>query len=68
MIRVLVPILVLSLTTVATAAVPPTKSLQATVVGVMDGDTVKVLDANQVEYKIRLAGIDAPGEREIDGT
>lgn len=30
------------------------------VVGVADGDTVTVLDARQVQHKIRLAGIDAP--------
>jgi endonuclease YncB( thermonuclease family) len=37
-----------------------TKSLEGRVIGVTDGDTVKVLDVNKVEYKIRLAGIDAP--------
>lgn len=30
------------------------------VVGVNDGDTVTVLDANRTQYKIRLAGVDAP--------
>jgi len=30
------------------------------VIAVTDGDTIKVLDANNVQYKIRLAGIDAP--------
>lgn len=30
------------------------------VVGVADGDTVTVLDAQRVQHKIRLAGIDAP--------
>ena len=30
------------------------------VVGVADGDTVTVLDADKVQHKIRLAGIDAP--------
>ena len=29
-------------------------------VGVADGDTVTVLDADKVQHKIRLAGIDAP--------
>ena len=32
----------------------------ARVVGVTDGDTVKVLDATRVLHKIRLEGIDAP--------
>ena len=30
------------------------------VVAVTDGDTIKVLDANKVQHKIRLKGIDAP--------
>jgi endonuclease YncB( thermonuclease family) len=30
------------------------------VVSVIDGDTIRVLDADQVEYKVRLSGIDAP--------
>ena len=30
------------------------------VVAVTDGDTIRVLDANRVQHKIRLAGIDAP--------
>lgn len=34
--------------------------IEGRVVGVSDGDTIKVLDANQVVHKIRLAGIDAP--------
>lgn len=34
--------------------------LSGTVVGVSDGDTITVLDANRVQYKVRVAGIDAP--------
>jgi endonuclease YncB( thermonuclease family) len=30
------------------------------VVAVTDGDTIKVLDADSVQHKIRLTGIDAP--------
>ena len=30
------------------------------VVAVTDGDTIKVLDANRVQHKVRLSGIDAP--------
>lgn len=30
------------------------------VVGVSDGDTITVLDANKIAHKVRLAGIDAP--------
>jgi len=59
MIRALTTLLLTTLVSVATAASAP-NVLEARVVGVTDGDTVKVLDANRVEYKIRLAGIDAP--------
>ena len=34
--------------------------LEGRIVGVTDGDTVTLLDANNNQYKIRLAGIDAP--------
>lgn len=34
--------------------------LQGTVVGVSDGDTLTLLDANKQQYRIRLAFIDAP--------
>lgn len=34
--------------------------LTCRVVGAADGDTVTVLDAQKVQHKIRLAGIDAP--------
>jgi endonuclease YncB( thermonuclease family) len=34
--------------------------LEGRVVGVADGDTVTVLDADHIQHKIRLAGIDAP--------
>ena len=58
MLRVLTALLLL-LPALAWATASP-NVLEGKVVGVMDGDTVKVLDANNVEYKIRLAGIDAP--------
>ena len=35
-------------------------TLEGRVVGVHDGDTITVLDASRQQYKIRLAGIDAP--------
>ena len=34
--------------------------INGNVVGVTEGDTIKVLDADRVMYKVRLAGIDAP--------
>jgi endonuclease YncB( thermonuclease family) len=38
------------------------------VVGVSDGDTIKVIDANKLQHKIRLAGIDAPESRQPFGS
>jgi endonuclease YncB( thermonuclease family) len=37
-----------------------TRSFEARVVGVADGDTITVLDANNAQHRVRLAGIDAP--------
>ncbi len=42
-------------------------TLQGTVVGVTDGDTITVLDASKVQHKIRLSGIDAPEKRQPFG-
>jgi endonuclease YncB( thermonuclease family) len=36
------------------------KPFEARVIGVADGDTITVLDSNEIPHKIRLAGIDAP--------
>ena len=33
------------------------------VVGISDGDTVMVLDADNIQHRVRLAGIDAPERR-----
>ncbi len=37
------------------------------VVGVADGHTITVLDADKVQHKIRLAGIDAPEKKQAFG-
>ena len=37
------------------------------VVAVTDGDTIKVLDSNNTEHKIRLTGIDAPERKQPFG-
>ncbi len=37
------------------------------VVGVSDGDTLTLLDANRTQHKIRLAGIDAPEKAQAFG-
>lgn len=42
-------------------------TLMGEVVAVADGDTVTVLDSNKRQYRIRLAGIDAPEKRQAFG-
>jgi len=43
-------------------------TLVGTVVGISDGDTIKVLDSNKTEHKIRLMGIDAPEKKQDFGS
>ena len=38
----------------------PTEDYQAKVIGVTDGDTIVVLDNNNIHIKVRLEGIDCP--------
>lgn len=38
--------------------------LSGRVVGVADGDTITLLDANNTQHKIRLGGIDAPEKKQ----
>lgn len=37
------------------------------VIAVTDGDTIRVLDAQNVQHKVRLAGIDAPESKQAYG-
>jgi endonuclease YncB( thermonuclease family) len=37
------------------------------VVGVLDGDTITILDTDNTQYKIRLVGIDLPEKRQAFG-
>lgn len=41
--------------------------LEGKIVGVSDGDTVKLLDSENTEHKIRLLGIDAPEKKQDFG-
>ena len=41
--------------------------LEGKVVSVADGDTITVLDAEKIQYKIRLQGIDAPEKAQAFG-
>lgn len=43
------------------------ESIKGRVVHVADGDTITVLDADKVQHKIRLAGIDAPERSQAFG-
>jgi len=52
----------LALTLTAHAA-----TITGRVVGVADGDTITVLDADKVQHKIRLSGIDAPEKKQAFG-
>jgi endonuclease YncB( thermonuclease family) len=42
--------------------------LTGRVVSIADGDTITVLDANNVQHRIRLSGIDAPESHQAFGT
>jgi endonuclease YncB( thermonuclease family) len=43
------------------------ETLVGKVVGITDGDTITVLDADKTEHKIRLMGIDAPEKKQDFG-
>jgi len=51
----------------ALACTANAETITGRVVGVADGDTITVLDANKVQYKIRLSGIDAPEKKQAFG-
>lgn len=62
LLKYLVGVLLLALSTIGQAEV-----IDGKVVGVLDGDTIDVLDAAHVKHRIRLAGIDAPEKRQAYG-
>jgi endonuclease YncB( thermonuclease family) len=49
------------------SAVASAATLRGRVVSIADGDTITVLDAQHVQHKIRLQGIDAPESRQSFG-
>lgn len=50
-----------------TISITYAENLTGRVVAVADGDTITVLDNNNNQYKIRLAGIDAPEKKQAFG-
>ena len=42
-------------------------TIEGRVVAIADGDTITVLDADKVQHRIRLGGIDAPEKRQAFG-
>ncbi len=58
----IITILLLALACTANA-----ETITGRVVGVADGDTITVLDADKVQHKIRLSGIDAPEKKQPFG-
>lgn len=58
----------LILLTIGFSSFASAATLVGHVVGVTDGDTITVLDATKTQYKIRLAGIDAPEKKQSFGS
>lgn len=52
----------------ALASTVQADEIRGKVVSIADGDTVTVLDAEKVQHKIRLQGIDAPEKKQAFGT
>lgn len=60
-------LLVLGLILLAGLPLGLAQSLQGRVIAVADGDTLTLVDGQQIRHKIRLAGIDAPEARQPYG-
>ncbi len=58
---------ILALVLAALAPWAVAESFTGRVVGIADGDTLTVLDVQRVQHKIRLAGVDAPENRQAFG-
>jgi len=57
----------MSLLWLAVSVTASAAELFGTVVAVADGDTVTLLDASNLQHKVRLSGIDAPERRQAYG-
>jgi endonuclease YncB( thermonuclease family) len=60
-------LLFLSLSTIVSCSREANNSVSGKVVSIADGDTITVLDAQYVQHRIRLQGIDAPERRQDFG-
>lgn len=58
---------IIAILVLALACAVHAETVTGRVVGVADGDTITVLDADKVQHKIRLAGIDAPEKKQAFG-
>jgi endonuclease YncB( thermonuclease family) len=58
---------IIALLLLALACPSNAETITGRVVGIADGDTITVLDADKVQHKIRLAGIDAPEKKQAFG-
>jgi endonuclease YncB( thermonuclease family) len=52
---------------IATCASTSADTISGLVVGVSDGDTITLLDAQRMQHKVRLSGIDAPEKQQAFG-
>lgn len=66
MIKHKIQLLLLALT-LTFSLVTHAEAIEGRVVGVSDGDTLTILDADNVQFKIRLAAIDAPEKAQAFG-
>lgn len=60
-------VLVVSLSILYSCSRETTKSISGKVVKIADGDTLTILDAQKIQHRIRLQGIDAPEHRQDFG-
>lgn len=59
--------LLLALTFIFSIQATNADTITGRVVGVADGDTITVLDSTNTQFKVRLAGIDAPEKKQAFG-
>ncbi len=58
---------VLAVALLLISAQPRAGTLTGRIIGITDGDTLTLLDADHIPHKIRIAGIDAPEKRQPFG-